>query len=444
MYLRPPGPKPHLLIGNMPLAAREPLEVFSRWAMEYGDIFYYRAGWIHVYFLNHPDLIEYVLVRNPENFRKDRVVQNSRWFLGRGLLTNEGESWKKQRRLSQPAFHKERIASYAETMTSSAEQMVVNWQSGDRLDAHQEMMRVTLRIVVQALFGAEAVQTEKISRSLNVIMRNVSGVRMILPPLLRYLPLPGMMELRRAVDQLDGVVFDIIGQRRRKRQDSGDLLSMLLATQDEDGRGMNDTQLRDEVMTFLLAGHETTALALTWSWYLLSGHSEAEQRLHEELDRVLAGRVPIISDLPSLNYTEAVVKEALRLFPPAWTQARTAIHDFDLGGYRIPAGSDVVMSQWIMHRDERFFSDPDRFNPDRWNTNRSQNLPRFAYFPFGGGPRQCIGASFAMMEAILLLATIARRFRLRMLDGSHITPVPSLTLRPRQSILMEITARSTV
>jgi cytochrome P450 len=425
----------------MPLATREPLEVFSRWARVYGDIFYYRAGWIHVYFLNHPDFIEQVLIRNPENFRKDRVVQNSRWFLGRGLLTNEGESWKRQRRLSQPAFHKERIASYAETMTDSAEQMLANWRSGERLDAHQEMMQITLRIVVRALFGSEVDETN-ISRSLNVIMRNVSGVRMIFPPLLRHLPLPRMMELRRAVNQLDRAVLDIISQRRRKKQDSGDLLSMLLAARDEDGGEMDDTQLRDEIMTFLIAGHETTALALTWSWYLLSSHTEAEQRLHEEVDRVLAGRVPMISDLPSLDYTEAVVKEALRLFPPAWTQARTAINDFELGGYLIPAGSDVVMSQWIMHRDGRFFSDPERFDPDRWSTNRSTNLPRFAYFPFGGGPRQCIGASFAMMEAVLLLATIARKFRLRMLDGSQVTPVPSLTLRPRQSVRMEVTARS--
>jgi cytochrome P450 len=441
MYLRPPGPKPNFLIGNMPLATREPLEVFSRWAREYGDIFYYRAGWIHVYFLNHPDFIEYVLVRNPENFRKDRVIQNSRWFLGKGLLTNEGEPWKRQRRLSQPAFHKERIASYAETMIDSAERMLANWHSGDRLDAHQEMMRITLRIVVRALFAAEADQTERISRSLNVIMQNLSGVRMILPPLLRHLPLPGMMELRRAVNQLDSVVLDIIRQRRWKKQDSGDLLSMLLASREEDGCAMDDTQLRDEVMTFLLAGHETTALALTWSWYLLSNHAEAEQRLHEEVDRVLAGRVPGISDLPSLTYTEAVIKEALRLFPPAWTVARTVIQDFDLGEYRIPAGSDVVMSQWIMHRDRRFFSDPERFDPGRWSANRSKNLPRFAYFPFGGGPRQCIGASFAMMEAVLLLVTIARRFRLRMVDGSQVTPVPNLTLRPRQRILMEITAR---
>lgn len=442
MYLRPPGPKPHFLIGNMPLASREPLEVFSRWAKEYGDIFYYRAAWINVYFLNHPDFIEYVLVRNPENFRKDRVIRNSRWLLGRGLLTNEGEPWKKQRRLSQPAFHKERIASYAETMVDSAERMFINWHTGDRFDAHQEMMQITLRIVVRALFAAEDDKTEKISRSLNVIMQNLSGARMILPPLLRYLPLPGMIELRRAVSQLDSVVLDIINQRRGKKQDSGDLLSILSASQDEDGSEMDDTQLRDEVMTFLLAGHETTALALTWSWYLLSNHPEAEQRLHEEVDRVLTGRVPSVSDLPSLNYTEAVVNEALRLFPPAWTVARTAIRDFDLGGYRIPAGSDVVMSQWIMHRDRRFFSDPEKFDPDRWSAKRSQNLPRFAYFPFGGGPRQCIGASFAMMEAVLLLATIARRFRLRLVNGSQVMPMPSLTLRPRQRVLMEITARS--
>ena len=439
--LRPPGPKPHFLIGNIPLASRNPLAVFRRWAEDYGDIFYYRAGWIHVYFLNHPDLIEFVLVRNYQNFLKDRVIQNSRWFFGNGLLTSEGEQWKRQRRLSQPSFHRERIASYAGVMTNYAEQMLSHWRAGAVVDIHQEMMRLTLRIVVRALFSVEAEETEEISGALNVMMRNSIGARMLLPPFFRRLPLPGLSELRRAVERLNDSVYRIIGLRRRNGQDTGDLLSMLMEARDEDGGQMNDKQLRDEVMTFFLAGHETTALALSWTWYLLSQNLETQQELQDELDRVLGGRVPNISDLSSLKCAERVIKESMRLYPPAWGMARQVIKDFDLRGYRIPAGSNVVMSQWVMHRDSRFFSNPEKFDPGRWSTEQCRKLPKFAYFPFGGGPRQCIGASFAMMEAVLLLATIARRFQLRPVAGHAVVPVPSFTLRPREGIRVALEAK---
>jgi len=291
MLQRPPGPNPHFLIGNIPLAARNPLAVFSRWAKDYGDIFYYRAGWIHVYFLNHPDLIEFVLVRNYQNFLKDRVIQNSRWFFGDGLLTSEGEHWKRQRRLSQPSFHREKIASYADVMTNYAERMLSHWQDGAVVDIHQEMMRLTLRIVVRALFNVEAEETEEISGAVNVMMRNSIGARMRLPPFFRQLPLPGMFEFRRAVEKLNNNVYKIIRLRRRNVQETGDLLSMLMEARDEDGSQMNDKQLRDEIMTFLLAGHETTALALSWAWYLLSQNFQTQQELQEEVDRVLEGRV---------------------------------------------------------------------------------------------------------------------------------------------------------
>jgi cytochrome P450 len=442
MLHRPPGPKPHFLIGNIPLAARDPLAVFSRWAKDYGDIFYYRAGWVHVYFLNHPDLIESVLIRNYQNFLKDRVIQNSRWFFGDGLLTSEGEHWKRQRRLSQPSFHREKIASYATVMTNDAEQMLSHWRDGAVLDVHQEMMRLTLRIVVRALFNVEAEETEEISGAVNVMMHYSSGARMLLPPFFRQLPLPGMFEFRSAVDKLNKSVYKIIRLRRRNGQETGDLLSMLMESRDEDGGQMNDKQLRDEVMTFLLAGHETTALALSWGWYLLSQNLQAQRELHQELDRVLERRVPNISDLPSLKCAECVIKESMRLYPPAWALARQVIKDLDLSGYRIPAGTNVVMSQWVMHRDSRFFSDPETFDPNRWLTERCQKLPKFAYFPFGGGPRQCIGASFAMMEAVLLLATIARRFQMHPVAGHSVVPLPSFTLRPKEGIRVTLEERS--
>jgi cytochrome P450 len=434
MLVRPPGPKPSFLIGNMPLASPDPLATFTRWARGYGDIFYYRAAYIHVYFLNHPDLIETVLVRQYQNFLKDRVLQNSRWFFGDGLLTSEKEVWRKQRQLCQPAFHRERIASYAALMTEYAEDMLRHWNDGDILDVHQEMMQLTLRVVVRALFNVEAEATSQVSAALNVVMRNITGARMILPPILRQLPTPGMYKFRRAVDQLNRTVYSIIAARRKEQSDSGDLLSMLIRARGESGERMNDRQLRDEVMTFLLAGHETTALALSWTWYLLSQNPAVEHRLHQELDQLLSGRTPTIADLPKLVYTESVIKESMRMYPPAWSLARTVIKTFDLAGYQIPSAANVVMSQWIMHRDPRFFSEPEHFNPDRWRADAITKLPRFAYFPFGAGPRQCIGASFAMMEAVLLLATIAQKFQVIVDNLDSVQPVPSFTLRPRNGI----------
>jgi cytochrome P450 len=316
----------------MPLASSDPLPIFSAWAAEFGDIFYYRAAWLHVYFLNHPDLIEEVLVRNPRNFLKDRVVRNSRWFFGKGLLTNEGDSWLRQRRLSAPAFHRERVSTYAKIMTSYAHQTLSRWQDGETLDVHQEMMRLTLQIVVRALFNVEAEDSAEISSALNLIMSNTTGVRILLPPIARYLPTPRMISFRRAVARMDDTVYKIIAQHRNNKTDSGDLLSMLISARDEDGSRMSDKQLRDEVLTFLIAGHETTALGLTWTWHLLAQHPKVERKVHQELDRVLSGRAPEFSDLPALTYTERVIKESMRLYPPAWSLARTVISDFDLGG----------------------------------------------------------------------------------------------------------------
>jgi cytochrome P450 len=439
--LRPPGPKPRFLIGNLPLAGKDPLATFLGWARQFGDIFYYRAGWLHVYFLNHPDLIESVLVKNYQNFLKDRVIRNSRWFFGQGLLTNEGESWLRQRRLSQPAFHRERVASYASVMADYTRQMLASWRDGETRDLHSEMMQLTLRIVVRCLFNVEAEEIGAISGAMNSVMRNTTGLRMLLPPAARYAPIPSMIEFRRSVRRLDQTVYRIIETRRRDERDSGDLLSMLMEARDEDGSRMTAQQLRDEVLTFLLAGHETTALALSWAWYLLGQHPEAEARLHNELETKLRGRAPEFSDLSSLNYTDGVLKEVLRLYPPAWSLARTVISDFALGGYTIPAGANIVMSQWILHHDSRYFPNPERFDPVRWLDPAMQKLPRFAYFPFGGGPRQCIGAAFATMEAMLILSTVAQRFRFQPVPGQESIPIPSFTLRPKHGIRMKLTAR---
>jgi cytochrome P450 len=436
---RPPGPPPRFLIGNLPLFSSDPLAIYTRWAREFGDIFYYRAGWIDVYFLNHPNLIESVLVSQSQNFAKDKVIQNSRWFLGEGLLTNEGSGWLRQRRLCQPAFHRERMASYGHTMAAYTEEMLATWQDAEVREIHQEMMQLTMRIVAKVLFSVEVKEdTERVAGALNVLMRHTSGGRMILPPMLRHLPVPALMRVKRAVRELDEIVNRIIRQRRASGQDTGDLLSMLMSARDEDGSGMTDRQLRDEVLTFLLAGHETTAVSLSWTWYLLSQHSEVELKLREELRQVLGGRTPQLEDLPRLLYTDKVVKESMRLYPPAWSLARTVAKEIELAGYQLPVGSNVVMSPWILHRDFRFFEQPGHFNPDRWTADAAQHLPKFAYFPFGGGPRLCIGASFAMMEANLLLAAIAQRFRLRLVPGHPVAALPSITLRPRHGMRMSI------
>ena len=311
---RPPGPAPRFLIGNLPLFNSDPLAIYTRWAREFGDIFYYRAAWMDVYFLNHPSLIEAVLVSQSQHFAKDKVIQNSRWFLGEGLLTSEGSGWLRQRRLSQPAFHRERMAAYGRTMAAYAEEMLATWQDADLRDIHPEMIQLTMRIVAKVLFSVEVkADTERVAGALNILMRHTSGGRMILPPVLRHVPVPAMMRVKRAVHELDEIVNRIIRQRRASGEDTGDLLSMLMAARDEDGSGMTDRQLRDEILTFLLAGHETTAVSLSWTWYLLSQHPDVEQKLHQELRQVLDGRTPQLEDLPRLPYADKVVKESMRL-----------------------------------------------------------------------------------------------------------------------------------
>jgi cytochrome P450 len=327
-------------------------------------------------------------------------------------------------------------------MTCYSEEMLGFWQAGETRDIHQDMMRLTLRIVVRCLFGVEPEELGDISSAVNVLMRNTTGARMLFPPAARYLPTPTMTRVRRAVRQMDESVYRIIASRRKSQSDSGDLLSMLINARDEDGTGMSDKQLRDEVLTFLLAGHETTALALSWTWHLLSQNPQVEGKLHAELRQALGKESPEFSDLPALPYAERVIKESMRLYPPAWSLARTAVSDFELRGYTIPAGANIVMSQWIMHRNPKYFRDPEKFDPDRWLDPAMQKLPKFTYFPFGGGPRICIGNTFAIMEATLLLATIAQRFQLRTVTGHPVIPSPSFTLRPKHGLVMTLAARS--
>ncbi|WP_207955857.1 cytochrome P450 [Rubrobacter marinus] len=441
----PPGPRGSFLTGNLPEYVPDQLGFLERCAREYGDVTRLRFLNVPLYLLSHPDHVEYVLVRNNRNFIKDRAERSGLRFLGQGLLTSEGDYWRRQRRLAQPAFHRQRISAYGRTMVESAEGLLdASWRDGATRGIQEDMSRLTLEIVSATLFGASMTEEleEEVGEALEVVMGRFTGGVLFKVP--ERIPTPANLRFRRAVRRLEEIIYGIIRERRRSPGgDGGDLLSMLLAARDEaTGEGMTDRQLRDEVLTVFLAGHETTALNLSWTWHLLAGHPEVEEKLHEELREVLAGRAPETSDLPSLRYADAVIKESTRLYPPVWGFGREALADCEIGGYRVPKGTQVVVSQWVMHRDERYFGEPETFRPERWLDGSTDGLPKYAYFPFGGGPRLCIGSGFAKMEAVLLLATVARRFRLRHASGQEsVRPLPSLTLRPDNGLRMVLEER---
>jgi cytochrome P450 len=435
----PPGPRGLAAITNVLTLGRDWSGYLARCAREYGDIVFFRFLRYPFCLVVHPDDIEYVLVKNPGNFVKSRDYRALRALLGNGLLTSEGSFWQSQRKLIQPAFRHENIVHYARIMTESAAARLGAWQDGETRDVHREMMGLTLEVVAQSLFGSDTSQTARgVGEALDTVMKmfiDQANLAFLLP---EKVPIPKTPRLRRSIRHLDGVIHEIIRHRRAHRSATQDLLQTLLDTQDESGSGMSDEQVRDEVMTLFLAGHETTANALSWTLYLLSQNPEKEGALHAELRKALEGRPAGVAELPRLPYTEMVVKEAMRLYPPAWGIGRRAIHDFELGGYFIPAGTNVFLLQWITQRDARFFPEPERFEPERWREDptRSGKLPRFAYFPFGGGPRVCVGAGFAMMEATLLLATFAQRFRFELAAGQNVEPLFSVTLRPKHGIRM--------
>jgi cytochrome P450 len=442
---RPPGPQGRFLIGISPLATRDQLTSLSDWAHEYGDLYHCRFLIYHVYFANRPEYIEQLLVTQNRKFIKGRALQANRELFGNGLLTSEGELWQRQRKLIQPAFHRARIQGYARTMVECTNRMLETFAPGQERDIHQDMMTVTLDIAARTLFSVEiGDRGRRIERCLNVLMHVIATPQRIMKPL-RILYWNVERKYHAAVRELEEIVYAIVHERReaqkRGEPEAHDLLAMLLAVRDEDGRGMDDRQIRDEVLTLLLAGHETTALALSWTWYLLAQNPEVERKLHEEFDRVLAGRAPGVEDLPRLTYTEKVIKESLRLYPPAYAILRLAIEDAEIGGFKIPKGSSVGVSPWVTHRDPRFFPEPERFRPERWTEEFQQKLPRFAYFPFGGGPRICVGAQFALMEAPLILATIAQHYSLRLVPGHRVDVFPSITLRPKHGIRVTLEKR---
>lgn len=428
---------------RFPMLRRDRIEFLTAQA-ELGDVTHFRMGPMTIYFINHPDLVRDVLVVNAHKFIKGRALQRSRTLFGNGLLTSEGEFHLRQRRMMQPAFHKTRISEYARSMTHYADDLSEQWRDGDELDIDQEMMRLTLRIVAKTLFDSDVVdEADKVGKALTTIVEMFNLLLLPFSEVLEKLPFPQSIRLNRARKTLDTTIFRIIDERRRSGEDTGDLLSMLLEARDEDDGGkMTDDQVRDEALTLFLAGHETTAVAMTWTWCLLSQNPEAEGRFHAELDKVLGGRLPAVDDIPALKYTEAVLAESMRLFPPAWAVGRQCVTDHELGGYIVPAGSTVLMSQYVMHRDNRFWDDVEKFIPERWEKQSVKEAGnRNIYFPFGGGVRRCIGESFAWAEGILLLATIGRKWKLRLDPDQKIAARPLITLRPKYGMKMSVDGR---
>jgi cytochrome P450 len=439
----PPGPRGHPLLGHMLAFRRDPLGFLVRTARDYpGEVVQFRQGPRRVFLVKHPDLIKDVLVTRQHDFSKSRALQWAKLFLGEGLLTSEGEFHTRQRRLAQPAFHRQRIGAYGADMVRRTVEARERWSAGEVVDLDVEMMRLTLAIVSSSLFGKDvAASAGEIREDLATIISLFPRFSLPFFALIQKLPLPSNARFDRAVARLDGVVHRLIAERRAGGGDGGDLLSMLLLAQDEEGGGgMSDRQLRDEVVTLLLAGHETTSNALTWTFYLLSQNEEAEACWREELRSVLGGRPPSFEDLPALKYTEKVMAESMRLFPPAWGIGRRALGDVELGGFLIPKGSVLALPPYVVHRDERFWPDPLRFDPERFTAEARAARPKFAYFPFGGGARSCIGESFAWMEGVLLLATIGQRWRLRLAPGHSVEPQALITLRPRYGMKMVVEA----
>jgi cytochrome P450 len=437
----PPGPQGSTFAFIFGERRRDPLAFFTKIAHDFGDVSTLQLFNFRTLFLNHPHDIEDVLVNKARSFEKGRVMKANMRLFGEGLLTSEGDFWLRQRRLVQPAFHRTRVAAYGTTMVEYAERGMREWRAGETRDIHEEMMQITLQIVGKTLFNADLTRdAREVGQTLEILLKLAADFgKSILIPL--WVPTPRNVRARTGIRRLEKIIYRIIAQKRAEACDTGDLLSMLLAVQDEDGSRMTDKQLRDEAITLFLAGHETTANALSWTLWLLAKNPEVEKKFHSELDGIIGGRAPNVEDIPRLTYTSQILSESMRLYPPAWGMARLVKEEVEVAGYKLVPGNGVACAQWIVHRDPRWFGDPLKFIPERWENDLGKRLPRFAYFPFGGGPRQCIGNSFALMEATLILATVAQKFRFRLDENHPVKPLASITLRPAHGIRVALEAR---
>ncbi len=430
----PPGPKGRFLVGNTLQYVADPLGFLTRASREHGDIVRLRMGLMDYVLVGNPDLISQVLREQHSNFHKDKLTRFISPVIGNGLLTSEGEFWRRQRKLAQPAFQHHQVQRYGEVMVEYTERMLAKWHDGMSFDVHQAMMGLTLQIVAKTLFGANVEeQTQEVGEALEILMdyylRPTQWFR-----IREWIPTSATRRFWHANRRLNAIIYNIIRNRRAGGNDQDDLLSRLLSALDDEGSGMTDRQVRDEVVTLFLAGHETTALVLSYTFDLLARSPDAEARLVAEIDEVAGDRDLKAADLPRLRFADWVVKESMRLYPPAWAIGREALSHFELGHYQIPKGTQVLLCQWSVHRDPRWFDEPDRFQPERWDNDLIKTLPRGAYFPFGDGPRVCIGNHFAIMEAVLILCAILRRFRLTLASPAPLDFIPSITLRPKGGV----------
>ncbi|WP_336339435.1 cytochrome P450 [Haloarcula brevis] len=437
----PPGPSGLPLLGNTLDFGRHTFDFLQSCRRDYGDVVAIEVLGQPFYQLNHPDQIRHVLIDNNTNYTKGSfLTRQFGEFLGKGLLLNEGDDWRRQRHLVEPAFDPDRIAGYAEMMTRVTDRLLETWTPGEPRDIGADMTELTLEIVAAALFDidirTDAPQIRQDFQAVTDEFRKRTARPVSFPP---WVPTPRNRRYQRALDRLDEFIYEIIAQRRTDPSD--DVVSALLRAGSDSNQELDTSQLRDEAMTLLFAGHETTAVALTFTWYLLATHPTVFETLYAEVDEVLGEDRPTLSDVPKLSYTRKVLKESLRLYPPVFGILREPIEDDEIGGYTIPAGSTVAMNQIVVHRDPRFFEDPKAFVPDRWSSAFEAELPQFAHFPFGGGPRRCVGERFAMLEATLVVATIAQRYRFELLSNRELTLKPSVTTKAEDPIIVKPTVR---
>lgn len=425
LILLPVGP---FLIGNMDKLRK------------YNDIVHLKLGVADFYLATNPALIQEILVTKQRDFIKGRYLQNTKKVFGEGLLTSEGDFHHRQRRLIQPAFHHDRIKEYANTIVQYEERLTGRWKEGSVLDIHSEMTKLTMAIITKCLFDKDVeAESQNLSEDLSTTIEYFNRLSSPLAKVLGVLP--SNKKYVKATERVDAFIKNLIKERRASPEDTGDLMSMLLQAKDVDGSPMTDSQIRDEVLITFAAGHETTANALTWTWYLLSQNPSAEQKMHEEVKSVVGPRYPSWEDLPRLEYTTKVLTESMRLYPPAWVVPREATTDVQIGGYFIPRGSQVILSQYVTHHDPRFYVDPEKFDPERWTPAMKNSLPKFAYFPFGGGARSCVGEPFAWMEGELLLAAISQKWKMHHAEGHKVEMLPQITLRPKFGMMMKLERR---
>jgi cytochrome P450 len=444
-YRFPPGFQKNILwLALRKLRPANPILLFQQLAREYGDIAHYKLAWNHIVFLNHPDYIREVLVVQNDNFVKERTVQRTKMLLGEGMITSEGAQHRTQRQVAQPAFHRQRIPDYANTIVREGVRLRDSWRHDEPRDIALDMMRLTLNVVAQTLFATDLRdEVNELADAINRIM-GLYNFLVMLPAAewLVHVRPPGLAAFVHARKRIDAVVFRMIdGHRRGQSAAEGSSLLDLMLAASPDRSPASEQSLRDQLITIFLAGYETVANALSWTWYLLSQNPACERQFHVEIDRELGGRTPTFDDLPRLHYAEMVLAESMRLYPPAWAMGRRAREDFQLGEFFLPAKTTVLISQFVMHRDPRYFPDPLRFDPERFTSEAKSRRTKFSYFPFGAGVRQCIGESFAWMEGVLLLATIAQKWKLALIPGHPVEPEPLITLRPKFGMKMLVQSR---